>query len=111
MALIAIGGQFEVRRVKHLRKPLIIGVLGRLVLVPLITFTLAYGLHRLIPFSDSWAALIAIFASPVGVSSVAVTQGLKGDEELASQIVIWTTALAVITLFVIVIIFRVLGLL
>jgi len=111
MALIAIGGQFEASQARLQRFPLSVAVVSRLVAVPLITFTVAFFLHRIIPFGDSWAALIAIFASPVAVSSGAITKGLGGDERFASQVVIFSTGLAVFSIFIIVIIFRLLGLL
>ncbi len=111
MALIAVGGQFRVERVKAFLNPILISVIGRLIVVPIVVFLVAYSLRTIIPFENSWAALIALFASPVAISSVAVTQGLDGDEELASQIVIWTTATAVFTLFIFVAVFRAAGLL
>lgn len=109
MALIAIGGSFEFTRFKAFLRPLVIGVTTRLVILPISVFGLAMLLQPWINFTGSWAPMIAIFASPVAVSSVAVTQGLGGDERLASQIVIWTTALAIISLFIYISFFRALG--
>lgn len=106
MALIAVGGQFRLKRVKVLREPLIYGVVARMVFVPTIVLGSAYLLRNTIDFTNAWAALIAVFASPIAVSSVAVTKELGGDDELASQLVIWTTGLAVISLFIIVVLFR-----
>jgi predicted permease len=111
MALIAIGGQFSFHRVKSLAKPIIVGVLGRLVMVPLVALTAAVLLRHVINFDNAWAALIGIFATPVAVASVAVTKGLKGDDELASQMVMWTTSFAIVSIFVAVVVFRSMGLL
>lgn len=111
MALIAIGGQFSFHRVKSLAKPIVVGVLGRLVMVPLVALTAAVLLRHLIDFDNAWAALIGIFATPVAVASVAVTKGLKGDDELASQMVMWTTSFAIVSIFVAVVVFRSMGLL
>lgn len=111
MALIAIGGSFEFTRIKSFMRPLFIGVSARLVILPMSVFGLALLLQPWIRFDGSWPSMIAIFASPVAVSTVAVTQGLGGDERLASQLVIWTSALAMISLFVYISVFRALGLL
>ncbi len=111
MAMVAIGGQFKATRVKTLATPIVIGVLSRLVFVPVLVLGTAFLLKDVIVFNDAWGALIALFASPVAVSSVAVTKGLEGDDELAAQLVLWTTVSAVLTLFVVVTAWRALGLL
>jgi len=111
LALVAIGGQFYFKRANALIRPILTGVIGRVVLVPLFVLTTAYLLRHWIDFGGAWPALIAIFASPVAVASVAVTKGFEGDDELASQLVVWTTSAAVFSLFVIVVLFRGAGLL
>ncbi len=111
MAMIAVGGQVKLERARDLSASIAIGVVGRLVVVPTFVFTVAILLNDWIGFEGSWAPMIAIFASPVAVASVAITKGLDGDDEFASQIVLWSTAFAVISLFVIVVLFRFIGLL
>lgn len=111
MALIAIGAQFELNRITAIKKPLMVSVLGRAILVPLLVIILGMLLRDYVQFSGSIAALIGIFASSVAVSSVAVTKGLNGDETFASQVVIFSTGFSVFTIFLIVIVFRIIGLL
>lgn len=111
MALIAIGAQFKFNRIKDLRKPIIFGVMTRMIMVPIFAFISAYLLRNVIDFSASWVSLIALFASPVALASVAVTKGLNGDDELASQLVIIGTAFAMVSLFFVIVIFRAIGLL
>ena len=111
MAMIAIGGQFKLEQAKELRSSILIGVFGRLIVTPLLVFSVALLLNDWIGFEDNWAPMFAIFATPVAVASVAITKGLNGDDEFASQLVIWTTALAVFTIFIFVVIFRTFGLL
>ncbi len=111
MAMIAIGGQFKLAQAKALRMPIFIGVFGRLVVVPSFVFIVALLVNPWIDFSNHWAPMIAIFASPVAVASVAITKGLNGDDAFASQLVLWSTAFAVISLFVFVVLFRTYGLL
>ncbi len=110
LAMIAIGGQFQMQRAKLYAGSLFTGVFGRLVAVPTFVFMMTFLVRHWIDFSHAWAALIAIFASPIAVSSVAVTKGLDGDDELASQLVLWSTAFAVFSLFFIVVLFRMMNL-
>jgi predicted permease len=111
MALIAIGGQFSFHRVKSMARPIMVGVVGRLVMVPVVALSAALLLRDVIDFDNAWAALIGIFATPVAVASVAVCKGLNGDDELASQMVMWTTSFAIISIFISVVVFRSMGLL
>ena len=47
-----------------------------------------------------FAALTAVFTTPLAVSSVAMAQEMDGDAQLAGQLVIWTTLMSAITTFV-----------
>lgn len=111
LALIAIGGQFYLKRMARFKKPLIFAVLGRMLLVPIIVFSLALLLRPFIDFSGTWSSLIAIFASPVAIASVAVAKGMNHDDEVASHIVVITTLLSVFTLLILITLFRYYGLL
>ena len=111
LALIAIGGQFYFKRMANFKKPLVFAVVGRMVAVPLLAFTLVYLLHSMIDFSGTWSSLIAIFASPVAIASVAVSKGMNHDSEVASHIVVLTTLVSAFTLLVIITLFRFYGLL
>lgn len=110
MALVAVGGQFKLQSVRSMLRPIIIAVVGRLLVLPGFVFAVAFFMSNWIDFDNAWAGVLAIFASPTAIASVAVTKGLGGDDELASQILIWSTALAVFTIFFHVVIFRMLGL-
>lgn len=80
----------------------------RVLVVPGIALTAAYiffpSFHGA-PF----AALIALFASPVAVSSAVMASEMGGDGELAGQLVVWTTILSAVTIFAFVSVFRALG--
>ncbi len=111
MALIAVGAQFQMKRARVFARPIAIGVIGRMIVVPAVVFTLALTVFRFIDFSGTWPAMIAVFASPIAISSVAITKGLDGDDELAGHMVIFSTALAVFTIFILVVLFRSFGML
>lgn len=110
MALIALGGQFELSVVKPLFKQITLGVLWRIVLVPVITLGLAYYLEDSIPGMEfAYAGLIALFATPVAVSSAIMVHEMGGDEKLAGQLVIWSSIFSIFTLFGFIVFFRSIG--
>lgn len=102
LALIVLGGRFEFSSVKSMWKELSIAVSLRLVIAPLILLTIAYFLG--FNSTTQFAILIAVFASPIAVSSAPMAQQMGQDEELAGQIVVWTSALSAFTLFIIILI-------
>ena len=112
MALIALGGQFELSVVKPLIKQIVLGVSWRIVLVPVITLGLAYYLEKHIPGMEyAYAGLIALFATPVAVSSAIMVHEMGGDEKLAGQLVIWSSVFSIFTLFGFIVFFRAVGVL
>ena len=54
-------------------------------------------------------AMVAVCASPVAVSSAVMTQEIGGDDQLASQIVVWSSVLSMVSIFLIVYALRTLG--
>lgn len=100
LALIVLGGRFEFKAVKALWKQLTISVTLRLVITPLVFLVVAYFLGFKSP--TEFAILIALFATPIAVSSAPMAAQMGQDEELAGQIVVWTSALSAFTLFIII---------
>ena len=112
LALIALGGQFELSVVKSLAKDIIHGTLWRILIVPGLVLTTAYFLrHRFPDITIALPALIALFGTPVAVSSVIMAHEMKGDDQLAGQLVVWTSIGSVFTIFIIMVVFRSLGML
>lgn len=110
MALIALGGQFELSVVKPLWKKIALGVIWRIVLVPAVTLGLAYYLEDQIPgMQYAYAGLIALFATPIAVSSAIMVHEMGGDEKLAGQLVIWSSVFSIFTLFGFIVFFRSIG--
>lgn len=109
LMLVILGARFEFKAVSKLWRQLTLSVSLRLFVTPLVMLTLAY----LIGFrtNNYFATLIALFATPIAVSSVPMAAQMNADEELAGQIVVWTSFLSMFTLFVIIIICRLIGLL
>jgi len=96
LSLILLGGSFAFTDVKtHLRQT-IIGVTGRLVIVPLILMPISIW----VGFRDvELLALMLIFASPTAISSFTMAQKMDGDSDLAAQIVVFTSASCILTVF------------
>ncbi len=102
LALIVLGGKFEFRAVKSLWKQLTLAVSMRLVIVPAIALLVGFFIG--FQSSTQFAILIALFASPIAVSSAPMAAQMGQDEELAGQIVVWSSALSAFTLFIIIMI-------
>jgi len=102
-ALLVLGGQFEFTAVKGLLKEIVVGTVWRIVLAPL------FGIGGAILLSmyasgfscgaNELPALIAMFGSPVAVSSAVMAGSMGGDEQLATQLVVWTSLFSIVTIF------------
>lgn len=115
LALIVLGGQFKFAAVKSLAKDIVIGTVCRLILVPAFTLGSAVLLSKYTAWmqltSIDYPALIALFGTPVAVSSAIMASAMGSDEELAGQLVVWTSLLSMVSLFIIIMLFRGMGLL
>lgn len=97
LSLVVLGGEFVFSNIRKYTKQLPITVIGRLVISPLIFVTLGV----LIGFRDEMLVPILImFGAPTAVSSFTMAQQMDGDSELAGQIVVFTSAGAIFTIFV-----------
>ena len=114
LALIVLGGQLEMKEIKGYRKELIAGVLMRLVGAPAVGFSLLYVAVRLgllVVGRPEIAVVVAIFGSPLAVSSIVMANEMGGDGHLDGQIVVWSSIFGMLSLFVIISILRSCGLL
>ncbi len=100
LALISLGAQFEFSAVKELRRELTFSLVTRTLIMPLLGIGIAYLCFSKSFDAGQFAALIAVFATPVAVSSVPMTQEMGGDSALAGQIVVFTTIFSVLSVFV-----------
>ena len=115
LALIVLGGQFDFAVIKNLKRQIITGTLIRIVFVPLLCVGGAVLLSkytRLISFDSSvYPALLALFGSPVAVSSAVMAQEMDNDGVLAGQLVVWTSIFSIFTLFIFIVALRGVGVL
>lgn len=99
LALLVLGAQFEFSAISSLRREIIAGTLLRSLIVPILGIGVAYLLFRDSFGGAQFAALVAVFCTPVAVSSVPMAQEMGADVELAGQLVVFTTISSAFTVF------------
>lgn len=107
-ALIILGGKFEFSAVGRLKKEIIFGTFMRVVAVPVLGLIGAYFLVPGIA-GEHFATYVGVFATPVAVSSAIMAKEMGADDELAGQLVVWTSLVSAVTIFVYVTILRSVG--
>jgi len=114
LALIILGGIFEFFVIKPLWKQIVIGTFSRTVIAPSLALFLAIFVSKNTMFfhfdSLDFPALIALFGAPTAVSSAIMAKEMDNDTNLAVQLVVWTTIVSILSIFIIIVIFRTLGL-
>ena len=97
LALLVLGAQFDFAAIPHLKRHIIFGVAARNLIVPVLGIGIAYFIGA---FNGAhFATFVAVFCTPVAVSSVPMAESMGADHKLAGQIVIWTTVLSSSTIF------------
>ena len=107
LALLTLGIQFEFSTVAELKREIILGTVGRLVLVPVLFISIAYIFFDF--RGEHFAAFVALYATPVAVSSVPMAQEMNADVRLAGQLVAWNTLFSGVTIFLYAFILKLLG--
>lgn len=112
--LMMLGGQFTFSAVKGMKRQIVLGTVGRILLAPVLSIGVGYLLSRaglLSLGTAEYASFISLFASPVAVSSAIMAREMGNDDTLAGQLVVWTSLGSVLTLFLFAFTFRSIGLL
>ena len=107
IALIMLGAQFEFSAIPHLKREIIFATVARVVAVPLLGIGAALFIPSFKPYH--YVALLALFLTPVAVSSVPMAQEAGADSALAGQLVVWTTLASAFTMFGFIFALRALG--
>ena len=114
LALLLLGGQFRFSAVKELWKEVAAGTVCRTVMAPLLGVggAVLLGSWGVLQCGlAEYPALIALFGSPVAVSSAIMAREMHNDEQLATQLVVWTSIASIVTVFLTVCLMMSLGLL
>lgn len=108
LALVILGGQFEFSAVKGMTGEIVAGTVWRIVLAPLIGIGAAVLLSKFTPLLNNlnavYPAFVALFGTPVAVSSAIMAGAMNNDDRLATQLVVWTSIGSILTIFITVLI-------
>ena len=96
LAFVVLGGTFRFKRLAVNLSYLITVVMGKLVLFPGIVFAVAIAAGFR---GEALVALIGAVASPTAVSSFTMAVEMDADGELAGQVVIFTSIVSILTIF------------
>ena len=106
LQLFLLGAFFQFSGLKTYRRELVTVSAAKLIVAP----GLFLGLGALLGFRGvAFVSLIGIFASPTAVNSFTMAQQMGGDAELAGDIVVVTSAVSMLTMFLWVFLFKSLG--
>lgn len=96
LAMFALGGTLHFSAVKTNAKYLIPVLSAKLVIIPLIVFVIAtwFGFGHIERF-----VILTMFATPSSTTSYTMALTMGGDNELAGQFVVFSSALSIFTLF------------
>lgn len=112
-ALLVLGGQFEFSAVRGMFKEIVVGTVWRTLLAPGIGLGVAILLSEHTNLLScgvmEYPALVALFGAPVAVSSAVMAGEMKNDEQLATQLVVWSSVCSIATIFLIVCVLMALG--
>ena len=108
VSFISLGVSLDLGELKANRRPLALGVVLRMIAVPLIFMPLAVALGFRGPIL---CALLVLFAAPAAVASYPMAVAMGADGQLAGQLVCSTTVVSIFTMFCFTFLFQTLGLL
>lgn len=103
LSLILLGASFKFDNIKKYLKQTTIAVVGKTILTPCIILPICimFG-YRGVELST----LMIIFAAPTAISSFTMAQQMDSDSDLAGQIVVFTSAFYVVTVFMLIFILK-----
>lgn len=106
LALFLLGASFNFTSTKGYLKEVIWTTIFRLIIIPGIVIALSI----LMGFSSAEVVILFVtFGVPTAVASYSMARQLNADYELASQIVVYTSSFAILTVFIWTIVLQMLG--
>ncbi|MEG2176700.1 MAG: AEC family transporter [Oscillibacter sp.] len=108
LSFISLGVSLNLGEMQRNRRPLAVGILLRMLLVPLIflPITLLLGFH-----GQEFCALLVLFAAPAAVASYPMAVAMGADGPLSGQLVVFTTIISIFTMFAFTFLFDAMGIL
>lgn len=107
LSLVALGGFFIFGKVREYMKQLLIAVIGKLFVGTLIMVAIGVMLGFR---NETLVPILIMFGAPTAVSSFTMAQQMDGDAQLAAELVVFTSGLAIVTMFLWIFILKQLGL-
>ena len=105
-ALMILGAQFDFSASRGMLREIVVGTVWRTLIAPALAIVPAVLLTQytsILNFGvNEYPALIALFGTPVAVSSAIMAGQMKNDEQLGTQLVVWTSLCSIPTIFVLV---------
>lgn len=101
-ALLILGGQFDFSSSRGMMKEILAGTVWRVILAPAIAIggAVALTLSGILNFGvNEFPALIGLFGTPAAVSSAIMAGEMGNDEQLATQLVVWSSIASIFTMF------------
>ena len=96
LSLLLLGASFSFSDIKKYIKETAIVVFGKLIVLPCVFLSIAYFLGFR---GITLLSLMVMFSAPTAVSSFQMAKQMGGDGDLASQIVVFTSSLSIVTVF------------
>ena len=96
LSFLSLGVSLDLAAIGRNRRPLMIGVATRLVLIPAV---FAAGAVLLGFRGQELCGILLLFAAPTAVSSYPMAVSMEADPEIAGQMVIFTTVCCLPTFF------------
>ncbi|MBQ3400918.1 MAG: AEC family transporter [Lachnospiraceae bacterium] len=112
LALVILGGQMRFSDTSSFRRELVTGVILKLLAAPAVGLSLMFLAARmgfLTMGPVEMGVSIALFAGPMAIASVPMAAEMGCDDKLNGQIVAWSCVIGMISLFVIITMFRAMG--
>ena len=110
--LFVLGSRLNFGAVRELLPQISLGVALRLVVCPAMVIGLAVALQGPLGLTTlEMPTMVAVASTPVAVSSAVMAQEMGCDDQLANQLVVWTSVLSMVSIFCIIYILRSCGLL
>jgi len=99
LALILTGATFTIKGFVRYRTHILLVSLLKLLIIPVVVL----GAGAILGFrNESLVALLSMMATPIAVSAVPTAEMMGSDGELSAQLTIATSALCVVTLFLLI---------
>lgn len=112
LMLFTLGARLDLGATRALLPQLTLGIFLRLVLMPVLLIGGALCLGDTLGLTAvELPTLLAVFSSPCAVSSTVMVQEIGGDEQLAGQMVMWSSVLSMLSIFCLAFALRSFGLL